>query len=406
MNDDSRISAFLHYGYVPLSSAERSHLPWMRPVAPNHTADQDILVQQGITALRSAFDDVTGSVHIVPLSGGLDSRAILALLLERGLREQIVAVTFGVPRTFDFELGRTVAQAAGVRHEPIDLSAFTLEQDALETTARELTNWTYLIDAVYNRIVCRRFGRNATYWSGFMGDPLAGSHLLPVDSPTWQEARVAFAERNRYGAAAELTPPGFRPESILPARPILHDTRLCFDEQLDFALRQETCIRPLVLPGGYDYRTPFLHPSWVNFILNVPRRLRVGEKLYKQLLTTMFPRLFSLPVKANVGLPLSAPAWQVELRKVRLGIHKTANRLLPRFPWPIYSTINYLDFDRALRTNDQVRALFYDNLFELDRLNAVPWLDIDALWQAHQRGHANLGFTFRLLLSLAVYLRV
>ena len=48
---------------------------------------------------------------MVPLSGGLDSRTILAALLEAGLKDRITTVTYGTPGTWDYDIACDVVVA-------------------------------------------------------------------------------------------------------------------------------------------------------------------------------------------------------------------------------------------------------------------------------------------------------
>lgn len=65
---------------------------------------------------------------LIPLSGGLDSRAILAEVLQITSKENIITFTFGHPGSFDFEIGKLVAKNAGVRN--IELG---VEMDSFES---------------------------------------------------------------------------------------------------------------------------------------------------------------------------------------------------------------------------------------------------------------------------------
>ena len=52
-----------------------------------------------------------GRTHYIPLSGGLDSRALLAAAMEAGA--EVETLTFGMPGTMDYEDGNRVARAVG-----------------------------------------------------------------------------------------------------------------------------------------------------------------------------------------------------------------------------------------------------------------------------------------------------
>ena len=411
MFDDDEILAFLHFGYLPQVTEDVKHQAWTRIrtlVLDNIGKDGNEvgLVTQGVRALKSAFRNPGGDTHIIPLSGGLDSRAILGGLLEAGLKDQITTVTFGSPGTFDFDIGCDMARKIGVHHECIDLTQVRLTQELLEKTAQEVGMQVWSFDAYYNRLICERFGRDTTYWSGFMGDPLAGSHLLPESSKTWDIALSRFVSRNRFSRSIDLTAPGFDPKDVLPQSPIFENTRLSYDDQLDFAIRQQSYIRVVVLPGGYDYRTPFLHPDWVDFILSVPRRYRENMYLYKEILKQAYPKLFSFPTKTNLGLPLSAPHWREQLRRISLRASSVAKRFLLNGPWGVQPRLNYIDFDQGLRKREDLKTIVYQNLQDLKHRGVVDWIDIDAIWDRHQRKLGNHADALTLLASLEINLKV
>jgi hypothetical protein len=340
----------------------------------------------------------------VPLSGGLDGRLILGELLRLGLRDRMVAATFGTPGTADFEIGRRVAAAAGVRHEAIDLTAVTVRYDELVATAAAGARWVRVLDAFYNRLIPRMFGTDALYWSGFMGDPLAGSHRPAAPSRTWQAARTAFARRNRVSKTVRLTPHGHDPEGALPAAPLTADGALCHDEQLDFAVRQQAGIAPLVLPAGYDVRTPFLMPEWIDFILAVPPAERDGERLYRRILLEEHPALFRLPTKTNYGASLAAPAWRVGAARIGWRAHSVVERFTARHGRWVHPRLNYIDFGPAIRRRPDLAGVVERACARLIDAAVVPWLDIARLRREHHAGRADHAFALFALVSLAANL--
>lgn len=415
LDDKTAVSTFLHFGYMPSPDVP---LPaWLGDRADRQSrsegadrADLSSWIAEGVGVLRRVFQDNVGGpakVHVVPLSGGLDSRAILGGLLENLETREIRAVTFGSPETWDYEIGREVARAAGVRWEAIDLSSedWKWEIAPLVRTARQIARPIGLFDAHVNHQVPERFGTEDVYWSGFMGDPLSGSHLPHRDSATWDEAQRRFVRCNRFCRSVDLLPPDFEPWHCLPRSPLPGGEDLCYDEQLDFAVRQQCLIRHIVLPKGYEYRTPFLHPAWVSFILGVPRRYREGQSLYKEILKAAYARLFALPAKNNLGLPLDAPPWRKGARVLGLGVRGLARRIAPGLLYSISPGLNYIDFDREIRRRPDLRATIGESLQDLRRRGLVDWIDLESLWQRHQRGQGNHADALMLLASLEIHLK-
>jgi len=67
---------------------------------------------------------ISGKKHVVPISGGLDSRAILASLLKFTEAANIYTYTFGTPSTFDYEIGNLIAKETGTMHTSFPLNDY------------------------------------------------------------------------------------------------------------------------------------------------------------------------------------------------------------------------------------------------------------------------------------------
>ncbi|WP_151618720.1 asparagine synthase-related protein [Heliorestis acidaminivorans] len=412
------VKSYLYYGYLP-NSMKSHELKNFLFLNENNIKDKkyiaDItdnnnekaLIQQGINALKAPYQNLpTNSTHVLPLSGGLDSRAILGCLLEAGLKDQIVTVSFGTPGALDYEIGHYVAKEMGVPHEKVDLTQIKINQGDLINVIKHGGSWTYLLDAFYNRLLVNQFGKDATYWSGYMGEALTGAHLPKEKSKTWDEAKQYFCKRNRWTRSLNVLPEGITPESFLPEKPLMNQDIISYDEQLDFAVRQHACIKKIVLPSGYNYQTPFLHPEWVSFILNVPRKYRENQWLYKEILKTAFPKLFSLPTKTNIGLPLDAPQWQRLIRRVDLRARAAARRFLPGSSLDRNPMLNYIDFDGGLRSRLDLKEIVYDNIQDLKKRGTVDWIDMDSIWERHQQRKGNYADALLVLTSLEINLKV
>lgn len=93
------LGTLLFYGYLPRFSQEASELPWAacRRSADAGETDPQELINDGIRAFQKGFENIEGECHVIPLSGRLDSRAILAELLRRVEPERLLTVTVGTP---------------------------------------------------------------------------------------------------------------------------------------------------------------------------------------------------------------------------------------------------------------------------------------------------------------------
>lgn len=411
MIDRTTLATYLHFGHLPHVDPRLPERPWARiprgAVRAAGTIDVSATRFAGTHAFRAAVRAElearpTSERHVVPLSSGVDSRLILGTLVKLGLQKRIDAVTFGVPGTFDYDLAPRVARAAGVRHHAIDLSGQDVSGERLRRAWRHHP-WTFPHEIAWNHLVFERFGREATYWSGSLGNVIAGEDADTV-TEDWASARRVFAECKRFTRSIDLTPPDFRPESVLPAEPLLADSPLNGFQQLFIAVRNPSRNDPAQLPAGYDVRTPFLRRNWVELLLSLPPSVLRGGRLYREIAAAAEPALFALPTKTTHGLPLRAPTWRVQLERARLKARRWKARHFPsrsRSPNP---RLNYVDFDRELREPTPLRTFVETSLRRLTDAGVVPWLDPMGLLARHHRAQANLGDALTLLATVALAL--
>lgn len=400
-----KVSSFLYFGYLP-------HVPskylFGLPNGLNCTdldsrvekcnSNESEIIEEGVQIWKDYFQRTDGDLHIIPLSGGLDSRAVLGGLIDAGLKDRIVTITFGTPGTLDYELGRSIAVKLGLSHECIDLTTIEIDQQLLLETAQNGASWTFLIDAFYNSLILKKFGTEAIYWTGYMGDALTGAHLPPSESVSWQEAKRYFATWNDFLLSHNLTPPGFTAEDHLPPHPFCDQKHMSYDDQLDFYIRQQCYIRRVIIPQRIDCRAPFLAPEWIRFILGIPFEYRVNQYIYKKILLRAYPDLFRFPTTNMLGLPLSSPLWQLYVRRFLLRGRSLIANFSPKIRWlPIDPRINYIDFNNSLRDRNDMKTLVQESIRDLKKRGLVDWLDLDSIWQDHQNRRANHGNALMLL---------
>jgi hypothetical protein len=353
---------------------------------------------------EQAFNDASGE-YLLPLSGGLDSRGILGGLLENVERSRIQMVTFGVPGAWDFEIASQVARWAGVEITRVDLTRMDWDTGALVQFAGQLEYPIHLFEAYPFSQVFAHLDDDKVFCSGFMGDPLAGSHLPAGESPNWAQARSHFVDSNRAVRSLDLTAKDYVPADCLPELPMADPRLIGFDDQLDFGVRQSCYTQSIVLPTAHRSLMPFLYPEWVALMLKAPRRDRQNEWLYKEILKAAYPGLFALPTKTNRGLPLDAPWRRSQMRRAVLKARSIGRRLVPANFWGTDPRVNYIDFDRGLREDASLRAVVRENLQDLKKRGIVDWIDVTAIWLGHQDKRGDFADALTLLASLEIYLK-
>lgn len=413
MNTKSdQINQYLWCGYLPPDEFPA----WLSDCITPETAGKDYSPKEAADRFDALFDALVelapSGRHIIPLSGGWDSRAILGALLERIDSDRIRTVTFGMPGQLDYDLGKTVADSVGIEHHAIDLRSVNFTWDAIRKSVTK-SPWTSVPDGLFNSL-CRNLVSSCfdIIWSGFIGDAINGGHTsdLPMDLNLHLSA---LSKKERRVKSCLLCKSDFSFRDTLPHPEI--NTKLRYDDALLLGLHCTTSTTPINLPiqrwehwgaiagveeNGAQVIAPFIDPTWAGYWLSAPREVRKGQKLYLEMLNLKFPELLSLPGKANYGIKRSHGVRSM----VRKGSHFFRSQVQRRAPWlGIRSslTANYLDYDEMFRNREDYQATLGAAFEYLKGNQVVPWLDLDALWEEHMRRRKDHGDAFLVLLGLA-----
>ncbi|HYD86508.1 MAG TPA: hypothetical protein VEA80_03470 [Vitreimonas sp.] len=257
---------------------------------------------QARAVFADAFDGLSGDI-VIPLSGGRDSRFILAMALEAGLGPRVTTLTWGVPGGLDFEIGPKIARYLGVRHESVNVLATPLKFEDLQRAYDTGGRWTDLVFAHYNR-VWRSIAPGAQAVIGYLGGPPVGCHYKLGDEHLDLDAAVAAFE-----AVNRRMPRGAPMFGDVRDR-LIGAERVSLPEQLDLVFRQEGYLRRIVASHSADVRTPFAHPQWLRFMYALPGRLRDDSRFFSAYLQQRFPRAFSLGVAKSYGARANGAVWE------------------------------------------------------------------------------------------------
>ncbi len=412
------IQSYLFYGavYGDIAAAGRMVLggcdttiygSWVQ------TATTRQLIDEGVRCLRQAARDALDSFpstnHVVSLSGGFDSRAILAALLEHLAPGNLTTITFGIPGTFDYELPIQIARITGVPHHSFDARNVKWDLgNVIQFATREFESpfVPNLIDRYINYLAMRDVARDAVVWEGTLGDNSGGSHLPRTPSRTWDSARIYFVQRNHETKPMILSERTWDPKSLLPDGPFLSPDAVSMDDQLDVGGRESFRIR---IPWrSYRKATIFDRPVWLSFIYSLPFHLRSSRNpLYRRIVAEAFPSLFKLPLQTNFGLGAFAPRPVVFLSRVQHRVRKEMAKRIPRLRSSFHvAHLQKFDYAAALARDTDYSALVHDLVRGLAARRVVDHLDIEELWLGRSSIEASTARPLRLLSSLELGFRV
>lgn len=406
-----KAACFLHFGFIPKIPSDflSEAFPYnsAEDFKPSWQHSNNELLQRSKATFESIFQNANSKPQVVPISGGYDSRAILAALLNHVDKENIITVTFGVPGSRDYELGAKVANHFDLQHEAINLSTINVNYEDLFIAAQKGGAWTFLIDKFYNSLIPKMFGKNATYWCGFMGGPMAGAHLKSMKNTSWEEAKSAFFTSNKFSKNMETIQKSKIFSNFLPERAFIDKDIICFEDQLNCALRQLGYIKKVVLFDEYDYKCPFLQPEWVTFSLSLPNEIRKGNNVYHKIFSKIYPEAFALPAVQNFGGSINSRKEILKVRKLLTKIRKRTHESTLKGFWSkmnIYHNFNYIDFDDEFRNETSLKRCAIENLNDLHKRDIIPF-NIPSIIKTHRQKKQNFGKELMLLTALEISIK-
>ncbi|MBN2466021.1 hypothetical protein JXD38_10420 [candidate division WOR-3 bacterium] len=372
------------------------------------------LVERGKTVLLASVQDelsrTTAKTHVVPLSGGLDSRAILSGLLRSGLKDNIITVTFGAPGSPDYGTARLVAQKAGVRHVEIDIGRIGFSDEAIIDAIGHCSTFVPPFHIFLNRLAAID-EPDSVIWYGFLGGEVTGAHYH-ADEGDWAAAQRAFARRNRYARRLRLHAEQFSPVSVLPSSPFLPPDKLPFCLQLDYSVRQVNYIRPHFARPGRSAVFPFTNPRFLRYFFSVPRKRWVDQFLYKEILHRYDPALFSLPVDGLGGSTYEqwksgSRLWR-RLGSMRERLAATTTQTVRpayRLLVPRARGYGYLSYKGVSDFDASLGAVVEKDVHDLQSRGILGWLDMEHVLDAHTSGKQDYARELELLAGLELNLK-
>ena len=242
------------------------------------------------------------------LSGGLDSRAILA----EAARQQatLSALTYGVPRSDDVTIARRAATAAGA-----EWHLYPLYTDGwLERRTNRIHETDGLMDLVDLMHVEPLEEMPSTfdvYLSGYIGDVVSGATYLDIEN-----AEDLLASLPYYGGTLALPVDEARERARELIAAVPGPARFApYEHKLPQAIaRISGAARPFA-----HVRRPFVDYRFFETAHRVPRALRREHRWHEQWLRSTYPSLFRIP-NQRTGVPpgSSRLRWQVT-RAARYG---------------------------------------------------------------------------------------
>jgi hypothetical protein len=254
------------------------------------------------------------------LSGGLDSRAILAEAHRQG--HHLAALTYGVPESDDVKIARRAASAAGTAWTLYPLySAGWLERRA--DRIQKTDGLVDLVDLMHAEPIEQMPQVFDTYLSGYIGDAVTGSTLFSI-----RNAADLVASMPYYGGTLGLS----YEHALSCAEDILAQTpgppRFApYEHKLVQSTNRITAAaRPFV-----TVRRPFVDYAFFEIAQRVPAAWRNDHAWHEQWLRSTYPRFYARIPNQRTAVPVQSSRlrWQLT-RTARFGWRRALSLLRAR----------------------------------------------------------------------------
>jgi hypothetical protein len=297
-----------------------------------------------------------------------------------------------------------IARKFGIRHETFDVSNEKWDIDQLIVSASRLKSPVSVYQSHIRQKVNNYFGTDCVYWSGLMGDTLAGSDLPAVPS---RDKREAIKRHINLYPTHHYKDSQFEEEVInwvMAECPwdSLDQRKFLFDQQIDIGIRQKQLTRPIVLVNGFNFKTPFLNSNWSTFASNMPYQWLLGLHLYKRVIQESYPELSKLPSTATAGMSLFASKKLVYVGKA---IAKVKPYILRRDVYRSHPRTNYINWREALRHKSSLQDTVYQTLQDLKKRAILNNKELDTWWADHLNRKRDCTILLMNLSSLELLLK-
>jgi len=354
------------------------------------------IVEEGIQLYKDAINSKFDSKDkiLVPISGGYDSRGILAALLEQTYANNVHTYTFGIPGTYDYEIGNQVATIAGTKHHSYNLYDYKYSLDELIDISKRIDHQTTLFHhpPIWDMDV--RY-KGFTIWSGVSIESWFGSHFKGQEFDNLVQEKKEFLRSNKYVKSLELM--NINDTDLIEDIEFIDGYNVPKSIILDIVNRQMKKNIPHVLFKGFSYKVLFDDQPLINFAFQIPNELLIDRYIYHKILINGFPDWFDIPVKSNEGLPISSGKFRKFFKKLHnvVRFKLTGNNL----------NTNYLDFNHHIRNDPDFHNLIHNCIMDLKKRNIVEWIDINKIWRRHTEYGANHANALLNLASLEIHFK-
>lgn len=393
-----------------------------------YDSDRETKEDEFVESLLRAFNHATairmedGLRHGVTLSGGLDSRSIIASI-PTPLRSGITAFTFGKPESQEVRVASRVAKVAGLRgHTILDSSPELIMRSAAFDAW--LNDGRLYIGLAFVYPVFERIRQEVdVIFDGFAMDlTLGGSYLTKekVSCKSKEEIRAILSKRRRFddGQLRQLLKPEFY--KLVKEVPSQSFKRL-FEATIskepgnisdEFAMNGHVAwmhIGDVAVRSQVEVSHPSSDNDFIDLLLRIPPERRLNHRIYRKFLKRLSPELARIPYNytmVRADAPLFLWRWGVKWNSVKEFVKRhvqiySGNRIVPK------SKRSYVAYNEWFRTRKDWQDYFEGLLFGPNPM-ADQYLDreyVRSIFEEQKRGERDHSTNLLYIATFMLFLK-
>jgi asparagine synthase (glutamine-hydrolysing) len=276
----------------------------------------------------------------VALSGGFDSRAILATIRD----QKPTTYTFGIAGSADVTIARKVAALAGVKNVHYEMHVTDWLQKRFSGVWK-IDGMLNMVHMHYSHLMDEIPKIIDVNISGFVGDGVLGQNYIVKKGKKFLDTRITDSiARHYYGDYIRFSNPDNPYFNIAKTDPYLFYNRG----------RRLTGLGLEEAAKTIPQRVPFMDIDLLDFVYTLPDEYREGNKVYHYALMLLYPEFYKGIPHANTGMSINLNPGIIYQGR------KKIHRLMYAVKYKLGIATNYTDVHNWIKepkTAGFVRAL-------------------------------------------------
>jgi hypothetical protein len=353
--DDEAVNLFLSLGYVPgektlfkgikcLQAGRPSDL-WGNNLEASVNSSPSEIKRILLESIEKNLD--LSKDQVVPLSGGMDSRIVLGLLLEFVDAKKIQTYTFGVRDSYDYEIPNKIARSLGTKHTNFSSKDTHYSIEGLIRAAIASDGNTEVFHPLVLNRVSDYYGSNAVFWSGFAGDLVGGGFEYGSSNDPF----IQNYEFDRRRAHYHINDVGIETFKSVAGEGKKFGEGVADAEAIFWENHVERYTAHHIFRNDMTVMAPLVSYPFLRHFLKLDPELRQGKQYFNTVFSSLFPYLFSFPTK-DYGFRYSANRFR---QPIHISVFYLKSLLWRLFPSTFsHPNAAYIDMKNAINNRQDV----------------------------------------------------